>query len=87
MAQGKPVVSTRRGGIPFQVEDGVEGLLVEFGDEQGLAHSILRLLKDSEAAREMGRRARRKVEGFTYPLLAKQVEEIYVNLRSSQARP
>jgi len=87
MAQGKPVVSTRRGGIPFQVEDGVEGLLVEFGDEQGLAHSILRLLKDSEAAREMGRRARRKVEGFTYPLLAEQVEEIYVNLRSSQARP
>jgi glycosyltransferase involved in cell wall biosynthesis len=84
MAQGKPIVSTRRGGIPFQVEDGVEGLLVDYGDEQGLAHSILRLLKEEETAREMGRRARRKVEGFTYPVLAKQVEEIYFQLRSAR---
>jgi glycosyltransferase involved in cell wall biosynthesis len=83
MAQGKPVVSTRRGGTPFQVEDGKEGLLVEFGDEQGLAHAILRLLKDGEAAGEMGKRARRKVEGLTYPVLAKQIEEIYVQLQSA----
>jgi glycosyltransferase involved in cell wall biosynthesis len=77
MAQGRPIVATNRGGIPFQVEDGKEGLLVEFGDEVGLAKAILRLLSDAEAANEMGRRARLKVEGFTYPALAKRIEEIY----------
>ncbi len=86
MSQGKPIVSTRRGGIPFQVEDGKEALLVEYGDEQGLASSILRLLKEGETAREMGLRARRKVEGFTYPVLAKQVEEIYFQLKSAIGR-
>lgn len=77
MAQGRPIVATRRGGIPFQVEDGKEALLVEFGDERGLADSILKLLSDVENAVEMGRRAREKVKSFTYPLLAKQVQEIY----------
>ncbi|MEM2057837.1 MAG: glycosyltransferase family 4 protein [Thermoproteota archaeon] len=86
MSQGKPIVSTRRGGIPFQVEDGKEALLVEYGDEKGLASSILRLLKDKETAREMGWRARRKVESFTYPALAKQVEEIYFQLSSARGR-
>ncbi len=77
MAQGRPIVATRRGGIPFQVEDGKEALLVEFGDERGLADSILKLLSNVETAAEMGRRAREKVKSFIYPILAKQIEEIY----------
>ncbi|MEM2921989.1 MAG: glycosyltransferase family 4 protein [Candidatus Bathyarchaeia archaeon] len=77
MSQAKPIVATNRGGIPFQVEDGKEALLVEFGDERGIANSILKLLSDTETANEMGERARRKVETFTYPALARRVEEIY----------
>lgn len=78
MAQGRPIVSTRSGGIPFQVEDGKEAKLVEFGDEQGLARAISTLLADPESMARLGKNAREKVRQFTYPILAQQLEGIYV---------
>lgn len=47
MALGRPVVATRMGGIPEQVRDGREGILVTSGDSLGLA-AALRLLADDE---------------------------------------
>jgi glycosyltransferase involved in cell wall biosynthesis len=54
MFAGVPVVSTRVGGIPELVEDGVTGLLVEPGDDDGLAAAILELLDDPARAEAMG---------------------------------
>ncbi|PWB67736.1 MAG: hypothetical protein C3F15_17480 [Holophagae bacterium] len=62
MACGMPVVGTRSGGIVETVIDGVTGLLVEPGDEEGQAAALLRLAADVGLRREMGaegwRRAR-----------------------------
>lgn len=62
MTAGRPVISTRVGGTPELVEDGVTGLLVEPRDVGGLVRAIVRLLSDETLQRALGRRARRHVE-------------------------
>ena len=68
MARSKPVIASRMGGIPEQVEDGVTGFLFEAGNPRDLADAIKRLyqLPESEVM-EMGRRARRRVEEVNSP--------------------
>jgi glycosyltransferase involved in cell wall biosynthesis len=83
MAQGRPIVTTNRGGIPFQVEDGKEALLVEYGDVDDFTESVLQLLKDRPLASRLGSSAREKVKQFTYSLLAKDIESIYQSLLES----
>ncbi|NTV65818.1 MAG: glycosyltransferase family 4 protein [Oscillochloris sp.] len=51
---GVPVVGARAGGVPAVIREGVDGLLVPFGDEQRLAETLNRLLSDRELARAMG---------------------------------
>jgi len=80
MAQGKPVVATNAGGIPFQVNHGIEGLLVPYGDPKAISSSIIRLLEDQNLARRMGKAGRRRVERFCYDRLAKQMQGIYERL-------
>lgn len=83
MAHGRPIVATDRGGIPFQVEDGREALLVEYSDVEGFAEAVLRLLRDREFASQLGSNAKEKVKQFRYSLLAKELESIYLNLVKS----
>jgi len=80
MAQGKPVVATQVGGIPFQIEDGKEGLLVRPRDSGSLAGAILTILRNSEWAGKMGRNAREKVRDFTYSALTSRLVAIYGDL-------
>ena len=51
---GLPVVATRVGGIPDIVEHEKTGLLVDRGDVNGLAHSLIALLTDGAACTRMG---------------------------------
>lgn len=65
MATGKPVIASRVGGIPDQVEHGYNGFLVEPRDYRGIAARILELASNRELAAEMGRNGRRiAVERF-----------------------
>ena len=57
---GKPVVASRVGGLPEQVEHGVTGLLVPPRDDVALARAIIDLLSDESRRHAMGREARRK---------------------------
>lgn len=80
MSQARPIVATNRGGIPFQIGHQLEGLLVEYADEKALASAILRLLDDKKFAISLGLKAKEKVKGFTYSILAKQIEDIYLDM-------
>lgn len=77
MTQGKPIVSTRTGGIPYQIEDGKEGFLVEYGDTRSLEEKIALLLRDPSIAKDLGSRARTRALGFQYPELAQGLTSIY----------
>ncbi len=89
MTQGRAIVATNRGGIPSQIEDGKEGILVKYGDNESFAEAILKLLRDKELASQLGINAKFKVKSYTYSLLAKDIESIYLHLlkpTSSQYR-
>jgi len=61
MAAGRPVVSTRVGGVPEVVEDGVTGLLVPPRDQQALVAALDRVLTDAALAERIGTAAREAV--------------------------
>ncbi len=64
---GKPVIGARAGAVETVIEDGVDGVLVDFGDVAGLADALRALLDDPALAAEMGRRGRAKVlERYTW---------------------
>ena len=44
--------------IPEIISDGLTGMLVEPGDESGLAKTILKLIVNRDLAEEMGKKAR-----------------------------
>lgn len=61
MAYGKPVVGSRIGGIPEQIENGKSGLLFERGNEEELAERLTVLAENKELRRQMGVHARQKL--------------------------
>ena len=58
MAAGVPVVASRVGGLPYQVEEGVTGRLARAGDPDAFADALAGLLAQPAAAAQMGAAAR-----------------------------
>jgi lipopolysaccharide/colanic/teichoic acid biosynthesis glycosyltransferase/glycosyltransferase involved in cell wall biosynthesis len=81
MASGCPVVATRVGGLPDLVDDGASGYLVPSDDPAALTAGILRVLRDREGARRMGRTARTRVDArFHAARLVRDIERLYDDL-------
>jgi glycosyltransferase involved in cell wall biosynthesis len=60
-ALGTPIIASRVGGIPQIVRQGEHALLVEAGDEAGLAAAIRRLHDQPEEAARLGKRAQARI--------------------------
>ena len=65
MLLGKPTVAVGRKWAVDFIDDGVDGLIVDYEDTEGLRNAIRRVLDDPEAARRMGERARARAAAFT----------------------
>src|SRR5919109_2850057 len=88
MAVGKPVVAARVGALQDIVLDGETGLLIEPQAHTALAHAISRLLRAPEQARQMGLRARQRVERvFSRQRQADEVLRLYRRLHAAQRAP
>lgn len=69
-----PVVGGRAGGVPDAVADGETGLLVDPENTENLKAALVELLRNRDRAREMGRRARLRVQkSFTWNAAAERV--------------
>jgi glycosyltransferase involved in cell wall biosynthesis len=81
MAAGRPVVATRVCGVPYMIEDGVSGLLVDYGDVAGLASALLRILRDPQLRMQMGHRGREMAESrFRADAVAGRTHKLYLQL-------
>jgi len=81
MAAGRPVVASRIGGVPEIVDDGVNGLLFEPWDSRGLSEAVNTLLGDPELAADLGRRAHESAEeNYSWPKVARRIEEVYMEV-------
>jgi colanic acid/amylovoran biosynthesis glycosyltransferase len=79
-ASGRPVVSTRHGGIPEYVADGRSGLLVEPADPAGFAAAVIRLLRDRDLARALATAAPDLVRQWDVRTCTAQVDDLYDEL-------
>ncbi len=73
-----PVIGARAGGIPDVIDEGDDGLLVDFGDAPALADAASSLLADPARAGAMGQAGRRKVmERYTWQKVLERVMDRY----------
>lgn len=81
MACETPVVASAVGGITEVVVDGETGFLVEPGRSDELARALVKLLRDEELARTMGKAGRQRVElFFSWDSIARQTARLYEEL-------
>ena len=81
MAAGRPVISTRVGGVPDLIDDGVTGVLVDLNDSatpEAFAFKLLALLDDAALRERLASAARVKVRSiYTIDRLARDVAGLY----------
>lgn len=78
MSLAKPVVATRRGGLPEMVTDGETGRLVDAEDPVALAGAFDELSRSPSAARQMGERGQTiQNENYTIAAFAERMEAVY----------
>jgi glycosyltransferase involved in cell wall biosynthesis len=87
-ALGKPVIGSGIGGIPELITPGQDGLLFRPGDVKDLRTKMQQLIDDREAALQMGRNARRKVEmKFSISAHYEQLMSAYREVRNRRRTP
>jgi L-malate glycosyltransferase len=79
MSMGRPVLVTRYASLPDNVDDGVDGWIVEPRDTQAMTERLRTMLVSRERLPAMGRNARTKAEiEFCNSKFIRETEEIYV---------
>ncbi len=77
-----PVIGGNVGGIKHQIRDGVDGFLVSTVDEA--ADRIVRLLRDEEMRKEMGRKARESVrKNFLMSRMAEDYLDVFASFETT----
>lgn len=81
MAAAKPVVATRVGSLPEQIEEGRTGFLVEPGDWKNMAQKIACLLQDRGLAERMGKAGYERVEkDYSIDQMVQKTEALFERL-------
>ena len=84
LACAKPVVATRVGGLPDQIRDGWNGLLIQPGDERALAQKIKYLLDNPAERLRMGQNARCLAETeFGWKFILNKIVDLYRDIAAT----
>lgn len=76
-ASGCAVVSTRAGGVPAILTDGVHGLLAPCGDHVGIAERVIHLLEHPSVALRLTTAARESCERYSWDAVRTQWVSLY----------
>jgi glycosyltransferase involved in cell wall biosynthesis len=87
-ACGKPVIGVRQGAVGSVIDDGRDGLLVDYLDANSMAQAILALLADPARRQTMGQAGRQKVlENYTWQIISDRLRAVYEDLVSPTTTP
>ena len=87
-ACGTPVVAADVGGLPYAVEDGRTGFLVEGHDPGDHADRVLQILRDDRLQADLGVEAARQALRFTWDATTDEMVAVYDEvLETAGARP
>ncbi len=85
MAAGKAVIAARVGGIPEVISDGINGLLFDAGDVEGLERAMAAVLGNPALRARLGRAAGARARGFGWKRAAAGYGRIYRSVVAGQA--
>lgn len=77
MAAGKPIVATSIGGIPWVVENGINGILSDYGDINTFANNIINLLEDDELKKRISERNRLDAQKYNWEIIEDEIMKLY----------
>jgi glycosyltransferase involved in cell wall biosynthesis len=84
LAAGRPVVATRVGGLPENIEPGRSGLLVPPAQPAAMADAVIRLLRDSDLRSAMGAAGREYMfQKYDTPRDVARTEQIFAGVISA----
>ena len=73
MSIGTPIITTNVGGNPELIENGKEGILIQYNDREALKRSIMELLLIPEYSAKLARQAKEKVKQFTVEKMVREL--------------
>ncbi|TFH40186.1 MAG: glycosyltransferase family 1 protein [ANME-2 cluster archaeon] len=79
-AIGLPMVVSDLDTFKCLIEENYNGLLTRRNDKNDLADAIINLLENEELRKEMGKKAREKVQDYSWDKIAEETEKVYEGL-------
>jgi len=76
MDLGVPIVTTRSGGNPELITDGVNGYLIDFNDAAQLEEAVTRVLSHPESRERITQSARLRSKDFQKPVVVERIATI-----------
>lgn len=80
MAAGLPVVTTRAGGLPELVDDGISGILVEPGDPEALTGALDRVFSSPKLRERMGQAGAARAQQMSMGTTTQKYVDLYSSL-------
>lgn len=83
-ARETPVIGTRIGGIPYRIDDGENGFLVQPDDPGALAGAIREIIENKKVSSKMGKEGKKKVKSWED--IAEQAERSYKKVLATKTQ-
>jgi glycosyltransferase involved in cell wall biosynthesis len=86
-AAGLPIVTTDAGGIPFIVQDRINGHLVKVDDHRAAADRVIELAENPAEVARLSRLGQQETEKYTWENVAEQWYQLYRDTWNAHRAP
>jgi glycosyltransferase involved in cell wall biosynthesis len=80
MATGKPIVTTNVGGVPWVVENNVNGSLSNYGDIDTFANNVIKLLEFDTLCKIMADNNIKQSHKYEWKYISTEIIEVYKSI-------